>query len=74
MDREEYQGQNWDKVIELKKNGSKAMVVGLRKVKTYEGIWIWSERKGRWFLDKDTKLRDLKEDRVNGEEDKKEGA
>ena len=60
----------WDKAIELKKNGSKAMVVGLRKVKTYEGTWIWSERKGKWFLDKDTKLRDLKEDRVNGEENK----
>ena len=30
--------------------------MGLRKVKTHEGRWTWSERKGKWFLDENVKL------------------
>ena len=48
----------WEKASELKEEGITTKVVGLRKVKTSGGTWTWSERKGRWFLDKDVKLQD----------------
>ena len=48
----------WEKATELKGKGIEAKVVGLRKVKTYEGTWTWSEKKEKWFLDGEVKLRD----------------
>ena len=46
----------WEKAMELKKKGKEATVVGLKKVKTYEGTWTWSEKKEKWFLDSEFKL------------------
>ena len=31
-------------------------MIGLRKVKTYEVTWTWSEKKEKWFLHRDVKL------------------
>ena len=51
----------WDKAAEMKEKGKKAKVVGLRKMRTEEGTWAWSERNEKWFLDKESKLQDLQE-------------
>ena len=51
----------WEWATAIREKGKQAQVVGLRKVKTYEGTWTWSERKGKWFLDENTKLQDAEE-------------
>ena len=48
----------WDKAREFKKKRGKAKVVGLRKVRTEQRTWTWSERKEKWFLDREIKLRE----------------
>ena len=45
----------WKMAMNIRDVGKKAMVVGQRKVRTEKGTWKWSERRERWFLDKECK-------------------
>ena len=41
--------------MDIREEGKKAMVVGQRKVRTELETWKWSERREKWFLDKESK-------------------
>lgn len=44
------------KARELREEGKAAVIIRQRKVKTEEGTWTWSEKKERWFLNKESRL------------------
>ena len=47
--------QAWNMATDFREEGKKAMVIGQKKVRTEEGTWKWSERREKWFLDKERK-------------------
>ena len=53
--------KTWTKFKEIRGEGKKAMITGLRKIRAEEGTWTWSEWKGKWFLDKEHKLQERTE-------------
>lgn len=46
-----------DKAREIRKEGKEAVIIRQRKIRTEEGTWAWSEKKEKWFLNKESKLR-----------------
>lgn len=46
-----------EKARELRAQGKEAIIIKNRKVRTEEGTWTWSERKEKWFLNKEQKMR-----------------
>lgn len=52
-----------DKAREYIEAGNEVAIIAQKKVRTEEGTWAWSERKQRWFVNKEKRFQTKKREK-----------